>query len=136
VLCRWLSQLCRDIRSGLPPLGERISKGPAKPWEQRLTVLQVIPQPQPSYLSCQNNWAHLPDPVLQAALQAARAAIPAPVVLQRQQAIGHMAAWFDVQEAVLAWAVVKYGELVSVCRTTVLFRFRYMGRCLHAVASV
>jgi hypothetical protein len=97
-----------------PPLNieERISRGPAKPWEQRLTGIQHG-HAAPSYVSCSAKWRELPDADLEAAFMAARTFLPGPAPLPQPQMVSTVACCLEAQEVALAWAVVKYAELVS-----------------------
>jgi hypothetical protein len=101
------------MRQGPPSIQARITSGPRKPWEQRLTALQVMPLLQPSYESCQGNWQHMSDIDLNAVFHAVRPAAPGAAQATRTQMISTMLGWFEAQEVALAWAVVKYAELVS-----------------------
>jgi hypothetical protein len=68
--------------------------------------------PQPSYHAHAARWAQLADADVLAAFQAARSVIPGPSPLPRQQMLSNVLVWMQGQEVALAWAVVKYAELV------------------------
>jgi hypothetical protein len=91
----------------------RLINGPPKPWQDRLTSALTNPLPEPSYIANAGRWGQLLDADLEAAFQAARADIPGPAPLPRQQMLNNVLAWQQAQEVALAWAVVKYAELVS-----------------------
>jgi hypothetical protein len=105
-------QLCKAIREGPPNITERLANSPPKPWEAQINVPEGAPD-VPTYASCQGKWEQLRDGDLQAAFLAARAAVPGPAPLPRPQMVSIVMSWLEAQEAALAWAVVKYAELVS-----------------------
>jgi hypothetical protein len=112
-------QLSNVILQAPPGITERISRGPAKPWQEQLTGLQCA-SAEPYYILCADKWAQLADADLDAAFLAARTFVPGPVPLPRPQMVSTVLGCFQVQEVALAWAVVKYAELVST-RKLLLF---------------
>jgi hypothetical protein len=115
-------QLSKDIMEGAPGHVLRLSKGPAAPWDHKSTA--AVPcAATPSYVACSSSWEQLPDAELAALYAAAcRALDPVPQQNQEQQPAAPVskaeqaatvARWLEAQEVALAWAVVKYAELVS-----------------------
>jgi hypothetical protein len=110
-------QLCSAILEGAPSHRLRLSKGPAAPWDHKSTAAEPCATP-PSYAACTSSWEQLPDDELAALYAAACSAMhpagqePAAAVSKMQQAAA-VASWLEAQEVTLAWAVLKYAELVS-----------------------
>jgi hypothetical protein len=107
-------KMCKAIVDGPPCITERLPKTPAKPWDHQITVPEGFPD-TPTYAaaSCKAQWEALRDSDLQAAFLAARSAVPGPAPLPRSQMVGTVISYLEAQEVALAWAVVKYAELVS-----------------------
>jgi hypothetical protein len=110
-------QLSRAVLTAAPGHRLRLSKGPAAPWDHKATAAEPCAAP-PSYASCSRHWEELPHAELATLYAAACHEMypaerqSAPGASKAQQA-ATVTSWLEAQEVVLAWAMVKYWDLVS-----------------------
>jgi hypothetical protein len=121
-------QLSKSVLTAAPSHVLRLSQGPAAPWDHKSTAAAPCAA-TPSYVACSSSWEELPDAELAALYGAAfRALHPAvqqlPAVAPSKAAqAATVARWLEAQEVALAWAVVKYRDLVSSRMCAVLGEF-------------